>query len=253
MWKRRSTSWPASRRATRCTGAVRAGLAGIQRARRAGGLRAAAPAGACCRSIPPAWRRCRPIRPSTPPSASSPTPTGRATRGEVDDELSHADARRSRCRTSSRPPPASRWRSRWSAASRRAYRRGVVGNFWVDVTRITAWLLLPMSLVIALFLVEPGRDPELRRLQGRDHAGGHGLPAAQARRRRPAAEGRQGQPGDGGRDHHHADAGHGPGRLAGGDQDAGHQRRRLLQRQLGASRTRTRRRWPTSSRCWRSS
>ncbi len=33
---------------------------------------------------------------------------------------------------------------------------GLVGNFWVDVTRITAWLLLPLSLVFALFLVGQG-------------------------------------------------------------------------------------------------
>lgn len=33
---------------------------------------------------------------------------------------------------------------------------GVVGNFWVDVTRITAWLLLPLSLVFALFLAGNG-------------------------------------------------------------------------------------------------
>ena len=33
---------------------------------------------------------------------------------------------------------------------------GVIGNFWVDVTRITAWLLLPMSLVFAVFLVSQG-------------------------------------------------------------------------------------------------
>jgi K+-transporting ATPase ATPase A chain len=33
---------------------------------------------------------------------------------------------------------------------------GVVGNFWVDVTRVTAWLLLPLSLVFAVFLVSQG-------------------------------------------------------------------------------------------------
>ncbi|MGV8803803.1 MAG: potassium-transporting ATPase subunit KdpA [Polaromonas sp.] len=31
-----------------------------------------------------------------------------------------------------------------------------IGNFWVDVTRITAWLLLPLSLVFAIFLVGQG-------------------------------------------------------------------------------------------------
>jgi K+-transporting ATPase ATPase A chain len=33
---------------------------------------------------------------------------------------------------------------------------GVVGNFWVDVTRATAWLLVPLSLVFAVFLVGQG-------------------------------------------------------------------------------------------------
>ena len=33
---------------------------------------------------------------------------------------------------------------------------GVIGNFWVDVTRITAWLLLPLTLVFAVFLVGQG-------------------------------------------------------------------------------------------------
>ena len=32
----------------------------------------------------------------------------------------------------------------------------VIGNFWVDLTRITAWLLLPLSLVFALILVSQG-------------------------------------------------------------------------------------------------
>jgi K+-transporting ATPase ATPase A chain len=31
-----------------------------------------------------------------------------------------------------------------------------IGNFWADLTRITAWLLLPLSFVIALFLVGQG-------------------------------------------------------------------------------------------------
>jgi K+-transporting ATPase ATPase A chain len=32
----------------------------------------------------------------------------------------------------------------------------VIGNFWVDVTRITAWLLLPLSVVLAVVLVGQG-------------------------------------------------------------------------------------------------
>ena len=33
---------------------------------------------------------------------------------------------------------------------------GVIGNFWVDMTRITAWVLVPLSLVFAVFLVGQG-------------------------------------------------------------------------------------------------
>ena len=33
---------------------------------------------------------------------------------------------------------------------------GVIGNFWVDVTRGTAWVLVPLSLVFAVFLVGQG-------------------------------------------------------------------------------------------------
>ena len=32
----------------------------------------------------------------------------------------------------------------------------VIGNFWVDITRITAWLLLPLSLVLSIVLVGQG-------------------------------------------------------------------------------------------------
>ena len=58
-------------------------------------------------------------------------------------------------RTSSRPPPASRWPSRSSAPSRGA-RCSTVGNFWVDVTRCTLYVLLPLSVIAALVLVWQG-------------------------------------------------------------------------------------------------
>ena len=32
----------------------------------------------------------------------------------------------------------------------------VIGNFWVDITRVTLWLLLPLSFVFAIFLVGQG-------------------------------------------------------------------------------------------------
>ncbi|MEJ8846905.1 potassium-transporting ATPase subunit KdpA [Variovorax rhizosphaerae] len=41
-------------------------------------------------------------------------------------------------------------------AARRTDGKGSVGNFWVDVTRITTWLLLPLSFVIAVFFAGQG-------------------------------------------------------------------------------------------------
>ena len=79
-----------------------------------------------------------------------------------------------------------------------------LGNFWQDLVRILLYVLLPISIVGALFLVSQGV------IQNLSHAtvvhtltGGTQI------------------------------LGPGPGRLAGGDQGARHQRRRLLQRQLG--------------------
>ncbi|WP_218511261.1 potassium-transporting ATPase subunit KdpA [Variovorax sp. dw_308] len=41
-------------------------------------------------------------------------------------------------------------------AARRTDGKGFVGNFWVDTTRITVWLLLPLSFVIAVFFAGQG-------------------------------------------------------------------------------------------------
>ncbi len=41
-------------------------------------------------------------------------------------------------------------------AARSTDGKGLVGNFWVDVTRITVWLLLPISCVIAMALAGQG-------------------------------------------------------------------------------------------------
>ena len=35
-------------------------------------------------------------------------------------------------------------------------RRQTIGNFWVDLTRVTLYILLPLSLVFALVLVSQG-------------------------------------------------------------------------------------------------
>lgn len=71
----------------------------------------------------------------------------------------------------------------------------------------------------------PGCDPELLRLQGGSPAGAGDLRDTGCYARSSSAS----------PDREHAVDRHGPGRLAGSDQDVGHQRRWLFQRQLRAS------------------
>ena len=82
--------------------------------------------------------------------------------------------------------------------------RGAVqlGNFWVDLIRTLLYILLPLSILVALLLVSQGVIQTLA---------GHLALHDPGRRR--------------------ADPGARPGRLAGRDQAARNQRRRLLQRQ----------------------
>ena len=42
-----------------------------------------------------------------------------------------------------------------------------IGNFWVDLTRATLYIFLPISIVFALFLCSQGGDPKLRLIQDR--------------------------------------------------------------------------------------
>ena len=95
-----------------------------------------------------------------------------------------------------------------------------LGNFWQDVTRTLLYILLPLSLVGALVLVSQG---VIQTLSGY-------VTLLDPPGRRPDARARAG-------------------RLADRDQAAGHQRRRLLQRELARCRSRTPRRSRTSSRC----
>ncbi len=119
--------------------------------------------------------------------------------------LSDADVRPDARRTSCPRRPASCSRSRSSAASP-APRSSTIGNFWVDVTRCTLYVLLPICVAVCAVPGLAGHAADARALCRRHHA----------RRRQADHRGR-------------------PGRLAGRDQDARHQRRRLLQRQRRAS------------------
>ncbi len=75
--------------------------------------------------------------------------------GESHHELSHPDARARPCRTSCPRRPA------WPSSPRfiRGFARRsaqTIGNFWVDLTRTTLYILLPLSFVLALVLVSQG-------------------------------------------------------------------------------------------------
>ena len=91
------------------------------------------------------------------------------------------------------------------ARAARASGPGTIGNFWVDLTRATVYVLLPICVVFALVFVSQGMIQNL--------APYHEVTTL-----------------EGGE----ADHRHGPGGLAGGHQAARHQRRRLLQRQRRA-------------------
>ena len=98
----------------------------------------------------------------------------------------------------------SRWRSRAaSPAAATGKGPGTIGNFWVDLTRATVYILLPICVRLRARLRLAGDDPE---------------PRARTRRSRRSRARKQVD-----RD--------GAGGLAGGDQAARHERRRLLQRE----------------------
>ena len=109
-----------------------------------------------------------------------------------------------------------------------------VGNFWVDMTRGTLYLLLPLSFGLALLFMGQGviqnfdSYKDASTLESLTYANPK-LDAAGA-----AAQGCAGQSDHRDRDDANPDAPDGTGCLARGDQDAGHQRGRLLQRQFGA-------------------
>ena len=81
-----------------------------------------------------------------------------------------------------------------------------LGNFWVDFTRCTLYILLPISIVAALLLCSQGVIQNLEPVHQGHHARRHGA------NHRARSRG-----------------------FAGSHQDAGHEWRRLLQRQFGAS------------------
>ena len=127
-----------------------------------------------------------------------------------------------------------------------------IGNFWVDLVRTTVYILLPLSIVLALVLVSQGVVQTFDKYATVTLAQPVDLRQSEERTRRPAAEGRQGQPG-----HREGD----------GDRADDPARARPRRRSRSSSsaptaaasststrriRSRIRRRSRTSSRCWRS-
>ncbi len=99
--------------------------------------------------------------PSTPRSASSRTRTGRTTRRD-DDDLPDPDGRAHRAEL--------RLRRRWAWSVAIALARGLVrrsattiGNFWVDVTRGTLYILLPDRVRRGARARLAGRGPDAQR------------------------------------------------------------------------------------------
>ena len=126
-------------------------------------------------------------------------------RRRVDDEPPHADGRARRCRTSCRPRPAWPWRSPHPRARPAAQRRRSATSGSTSRARPLA-SCCRSSFVLALVLVEPGRRPEPRTASTRvAHARGR------RRSRSPGARS--------------------PARRRSRSR---HERRRVLQRELGA-------------------
>ena len=118
--------------------------------------------------------------------------------------------------------------------------KDTIGNFWVDMVRASLWVLLPIAIVGALFLVSQGVVQNLKpydKVAVIDPQTVTTTALTASRRRRSSR----------------ADDRAGAGGVAGDHQAVRHQRRRLLQRQQLASRSRTRRRSRTSWRCSASS
>ena len=50
-----------------------------------------------------------------------------------------------------------------------------IGNFWVDLTRITLYLLLPLAIVLSVVQMQQGTIQNFDGVPGGDDARGHGL------------------------------------------------------------------------------
>ena len=94
-----------------------------------------------------------------------------------------------------------------------------LGNFWVDMTRATFWVLMPICMLGALFLVWQGVPQNFKPYDTAQLVDPQTVQTTDSERKDHHAD-RQG-----------TDDRAGPDRLAGSDQGTGNQRRRIFQRQ----------------------
>ena len=119
----------------------------------------------------------------------------------------------------------------------RGFRRAsatTIGNFWTDLVRTTLYILLPLSLVLAVVLVSQGVVQTFEPYKTVEPSS-PSRTTTPDRCRGPGDQGREGQSRHRAGDREGADDRRGTRRFAGRDQAARHQRRRLLQRQQRAS------------------
>ena len=110
-----------------------------------------------------------------------------------------------------------------------------IGNFWVDLVRVNLFLLLPLCVVYALFLVSQGMIQNFKPYETAQLV--EPFTVQVPKKEQPARKSRTTKAILSWRMQKVETQTHraGAGRLAGGDQDAGNQRRRVLQRQCLAS------------------
>ena len=127
-----------------------------------------------------------------------------------------------------------------------------IGNFWADLVRTTVYILLPLSLVLALVLVSQGVPQTFDKYATVTLVATGDLRQSQERPRRAAAQGRQGQSG-------HREGRRRPSRRSRSDRRPRRSRSSSSAPTAAASttstpriRSRIRRRFPIFSSCWRS-
>jgi hypothetical protein len=125
-----------------------------------------------------------------------------------------------------------------------------VGSFWVDMTRSTLYVLLPLSLILSLALVSQGVVQNFSPYAKAELVQPYEYEVAKTGPDGQPVKDAQGNPAMEKDRRHPADHRRGPGRQPDRHQAARHQRGRLLQRQLRAPASRTRRPCPTSWRSW---